>query len=83
MTTCVPFKQMNAILKAGPSDSHNTCDLPVCKTKLDGEDVVVSCWVVGSMIDRIKMLFTGRVYLVCKGHTHPPLYVEVDIFDKE
>lgn len=48
-------------------------DLPVFR----GEGQVVSCWRV-PFIKRLKMFFTGRIWLVLRSENQPPCYVEID-----
>jgi len=55
-----------------------TIDLPVCFTA-DGN--VCSCWHI-PFIKRLKLIFSGRVYLVVKGKTHPPLWIDTSVFKK-
>lgn len=84
MTKPSMFPQANAVLKAPPGYEDVVTDLPVCKTTMDTiGNVIVSCWVVCSFWERIKFIFSGRIYVVCKGHTHPPLYIELEVFKKE
>ena len=52
-------------------------DLPVCRT--DGR--VVSCWQVPPW-KRVKLLFSGRIWLVVKGTTQPPLWIDTEVIWK-
>jgi len=72
-TRPVKFKQANWVLK-GPDGVE---DLPVCHTD-DGN--VCSCWRI-PWIKRLKVLLTGRVFLVVRGHTHPPLWIDTECFE--
>ena len=51
-------------------------DIPVCFTA-DGN--VCSCWYI-PFIKRLKLIFIGQVYLVVKGKTHPPLWIDTEVF---
>jgi hypothetical protein len=41
------------------------------------DENVTSCWRI-PWVRRSKVLLTGRVYLVVKGQTHHPLYIETE-----
>ena len=43
--------------------------------KLDG--FIVSCWKL-SVKERLKLLFTGRLWLLVMGGSQPPVCLEVD-----
>lgn len=65
----IAFKQANDTLLGGLIEDCE--DLPVFK---DGH-LVISCWRV-PVWKRLVLLFTGRVWLVVRGKTHPPLFIE-------
>lgn len=68
----VHFKQENCILKG---DNPDINELPAYK---DGVHIV-SCWKF-PFLKRIKMLFTGKVWLVVLGTKHPPLWIDSEAF---
>jgi hypothetical protein len=72
----VTFDRANSTLRGGLIE--NCEDLPVYKDEL----CTVSCWKI-PLLKRIQLLFTGVVWLVVKGKTHPPLYIETTVFKKE
>ena len=68
----IDFKQSNMKLTA-PGSIPDCGDLPVYT---DGKQCI-SCWKL-SIKERIKILFTGRVWLDVIGHrTQPPVWVDV------
>ena len=71
------FPQANMTLRAADGDP-NVVDLPVYS---DGYQVA-SCWRI-PFWRRWRVLLTGRVFLVVRGTTHPPLYVETQVFGKD
>ena len=71
-TIPVTFPEANGTLH-GRDDVN---DLPVCRTT-DGN--TCSCWKL-PIRKRIGLLFTGRVYLVVRGKTHPPLWIDTEAF---
>lgn len=72
-TKPVFFPQANGVLHGNrPAE-----DLPVCRT--DG--MVVSCWHV-PLWKRIRLLFSGRIWLVVKGTTQPPLWIDTEVIWK-
>jgi len=74
-TKPVKFPESNCLLVGGTG----VTDLPVLAGQMDGVgDVVISCWRI-PFWKRVKLLFTGRVWLCVKGQTHPPLYIETEI----
>ena len=70
----VAFPQANGVLHG----NRETKDLPVCRTP-DG--MVCSCWRI-PLWKRIKLLWKGNVWLVVKGTTQPPLWVDTEVFWK-
>lgn len=71
-TVPITFAEANSTLY-GTGDVR---DLPVCRT-VDGN--VCSCWKI-PLRKRLSVLCTGRVYLVVRGSTHPPLWIDTDAF---
>lgn len=69
------FDQQTDELQRPPSMTDEECaPLPVFR---DGQ-VCISCW-RGTWWDRLRFLFTGRVWLwVHMGRTQPPVYVGTD-----
>jgi len=70
-TEPVIFPQVNGTLHG----NRDTRELPVCRTV---ENNTVSCWEI-PLWKRVKLLWSGRVYLVVKGPTHPPLWIDTEI----
>jgi len=67
----VPFCESNGTLTA-PVGMKDCGDLPVHR---DGAHCI-SCWQL-SAAERLRLLFTGRVWLwVFAGSTHPPIAIE-------
>lgn len=64
----------NSILKA-PEGSENVVDLPITKLKYtDGSNAVESCWELSEKeLEKVKE--TGKIYFVCMGKTHPPIFL--------
>lgn len=69
----IAFSQANGKL----TGNADTKDLPVCRT----DNIVVSCWHV-SFWKRFKILVTGKLWLVVKGKTQPPLWIDTEVFWK-
>lgn len=69
----VKFKEANGTLVGQTDDVE---DLPVYR---DG-DYVISCWRI-PFWKRLKVLFTGRVWLGIMGQTHAPLWIETEAFE--
>ena len=40
----------------------------------DSQGQHISCW-KGGLIERLKFLFTGKIWLNVFGQTHPPVYL--------
>ena len=70
-TEPVIFRQANGTLNG----NRTTKDLPVCRTE---ENFTVSCWKI-PFWKRVKLLANGRVWLVVKGPTHPPLWIDTEV----
>lgn len=71
----VDFEQANGTLTGGPAESFGTeddvSDLPVYRD----ESETISCW-KASFKERLRVLFTGRVWLRSASQIHPPVSVE-------
>jgi len=72
-TIPIMFREATGILRGGSKD---ILDLPVYRN----DEQVISCWKIPIM-RRLRVLFTGRVYLHVLGKTHPPLCIETDAFE--
>ena len=70
-TKPINFKEANDVLRGTPPVE----DLPIYRD----DEQVISCWRI-PWLRRLRVLLTGEVYLVCRGRTHPPLYVETKVF---
>jgi hypothetical protein len=69
----IKTKATNTILGAG--DCPNTDPMPVARCEYqDGTRFIESCWRAGWR-ERLRVLLTGRVYLLVMGERHPPVYV--------
>ncbi len=70
----VAFEEANGSLVA-PRDFDEECGSLPCYR--DGKQVI-SCWSL-SWRDRLKLLFTGRLWLgVAGGSSAPPVWLDVD-----
>lgn len=67
----IMFPQANGMLHG----NRPTNDLPVCRTV---EGYTCSCWHI-PLWKRIKLVWSGNVYLVVKGTTHPPLWIDTEV----
>ena len=71
----IAFEQANGTLTGGPAESFGTgddvADLPVYRDEAE----TISCW-KASFKERLRVLFTGRVWLRSASQTHPPVSVE-------
>jgi hypothetical protein len=63
----IMFREANSVLRG----AGDVIDLPIHN---NGENVT-SCWKF-PLVKRLRVLLTGRVYLVVKGRTHPPLWID-------
>lgn len=70
-TEPIMFPQANGMLHG----NRPTNDLPVCRTV---EGYTCSCWHI-PLWKRIKLLWTGNVYLAVKGTTQPPLWIDTEV----
>lgn len=73
--TPVKDKHTNSVLKAPKGQEDTVIDLPVTNFKYsDGTQAVESCWQLSKEeLEQVKK--TGKVYFVCLGVTHPPIYL--------
>lgn len=71
----ITFAEANLLLTRPPTMTEDECSsLPVFT---DGMQCIC-CWKL-SFWDRIKILFTGRMWMsVLSGHTQPPVWMGVD-----
>jgi hypothetical protein len=44
------------------------------------EKYTISCWHI-PFWKRIKLLFTGNVWLRVEGQSHPPLWIDIECFE--
>ncbi len=66
----IKYKHANGVLLGGRPDVY---DLPVCNLEYsDGRKAVESCWKM-TFCERLRALFTGKIYFQCWGRTHPPM----------
>ena len=70
----VKFPQANGKLSGG----NIAEDMPVCRT---ADNKTCSCWRV-PFWKRLQVLVTGRLYLIAKGTSIPPMCVETEVFWK-
>lgn len=71
-TKPIVFDEANDTLNG----SADVDDLPVYR---DGKHTI-SCWYI-PFWKRIKLLFTGKVWLCVEGKTHPPLWIDTECFE--
>lgn len=78
------FPQANDLLMAAPGTEAEVEDLPVCRFAYGwnpddgGQPVTASCWRL-TWWERLKALWTGRVFLQVYGRTHPPLLLSTSL----
>lgn len=66
----IHYKHANTVLLGGRPDVY---DLPICRFQYsDGQNAVESCWKM-TFCERLRVLFSGKVYFRCFGVTHPPI----------
>jgi hypothetical protein len=53
------------------------CDLRVCRTSDGVHELVISCW-RGSWRDRLRFLWTGKIWFTAWGITHPPILISTE-----
>jgi hypothetical protein len=74
--TPIKFKQQNGTLGGGPASAYGTeddvIDLPVYR----GAGMVISCWRL-SFWGRLRLVFTGNVWLSVLGGSHAPVRLDV------
>lgn len=68
------FPQENGTLSGG----NIAPDMPVCRTP-DGK--TLTCWHV-PIWKRVEILLGGRLYVVAKGTSLPPMCIETEVFWK-
>ena len=75
----IPFKEQNTVFA---KDQEPYLPLPAWKKPNDEKGVVVCCWGV-SFVERVKILFSGRIYLSMLSFNKPltpnRIYVESPI----
>jgi hypothetical protein len=71
-TKPVTFPQSNDRLYPSRMEDEQ---LPVCRN----DENITSCWRI-PWVKRWKVLLTGRVYLVVRGQTQPPLWIDTEAF---
>ena len=59
----------------------STSDVKPLPTRYDGT-CCLSCWRI-PFLHRIKMVFTGKVWLCVKGATSPPVWIDSTGFQKK
>ena len=70
----IKFKQQNITYTKPKSMTDEECgSLPACKH----ENGIVSCWKM-TLRERLKVLFTGIVWLGVASHVQPPVWFLVD-----
>lgn len=76
----VTFNQANGSLTGGPAAEWGTHedvgDLPVYR---DANEII-SCW-RPSFGERLVLLFRPRLWLRVLGGSHPPVSIEVNVFE--
>lgn len=68
----VPFREQNILFKPPEGMEDRVSDLPAFK----GEGQVISCWALG-LRERIRLLFTGRLWFSVMGNDQPPIWLGV------
>lgn len=71
--TPVPFREANTVFKAPAGMEDKVGDLPAFR----GEGQVISCWHL-TLWERIKLLFTGRLWFSVIGTAQPPIWLGVN-----
>jgi hypothetical protein len=70
----IVFPESNGTLGGGPASRYGTldavADLPVYR----GSGQVISCWQL-TVWERVKLLLSGRVWLLVLGTNHAPVSV--------
>jgi len=75
-TIPINFIQSNTTL----SGTGEVGDLPVYRDR----DNIISCWKI-PFLRRLRVFITGNIWVCVKNinDTHPPLYVESKVFEKQ
>lgn len=58
----------------------NVSGAPVCRAYNDREPVMVTCWRFPWM-DRLRLLFGGKLYVAVRGNRQPALWMRTDRSD--
>ena len=69
----IEFKQQNIVFTAPAGMEDKVEQLPAFR----GEGQVISCWHL-SFWERLKLLFTGRLWFSVIGNAQPPIWLGVD-----
>lgn len=69
----VEFKQQNILFQPPAGMEAEVEPLPA----FQGEGQVISCWQL-TLWERLKLLFTGRLWFSVIGNTPPPVWMGVD-----
>ena len=70
--TPVPFREQNHTFLPPPRMEDKVGSLPT----FVGEGQVISCWRL-TLWERIKLLFTGRMWFSVIGNAQPPIWLGV------
>ena len=70
--TPVPFREQNIIFLPPHGMEDKVEELPAFK----GQGQVISCWHL-SFWERLKLLFTGRLWFSVIGNDQPPIWLGV------
>ena len=68
----IEFKQQNIVCAAPAGMEDKVEQLPAFR----GEGQVISCWHL-SFWERLKLLFTGRLWFSVIGNAQPPIWLGV------
>lgn len=69
----VKFRQQNILFRPPPGMEDKVEQLPAFR----GEGQVISCWKL-TFWERLKLLFTGRLWFSVIGDAPPPVWMGVD-----
>ena len=70
----VEFKEQNTIFnKPQNMTDEECCSLPAYKS----DEGIISCWQL-SLLERIKILFKGQIWLFILSENQPPVWIGVD-----
>ena len=68
----IKTQHSNGVLKG----SGDVIDLPITGLNYYGRPAIESCWQLSEEeLEVVKQ--TGKIYFVCMGHTHPPIFLDV------